>query len=183
MASIVDLARYADVSAESVLRVLNGEPVSVDVAERVRAAIDALGAPRWPRGPSADGSEASGQALEVRQLLETSGMELPLDVGGLVYEAVRLEVRPVSENLRAMQLLVDRLVAALERMGDGIEHERKERLEDVALVTELLVNGWRNVDRRLGRLERMIERQQRSRPTEGAVRHVRIEPDAFERKG
>jgi hypothetical protein len=180
MPSILDLARYADVSAENVLRVLNGEPVSVEVAERVRDAVAALGSPRWPG--LADGDEdANHVALEVIDRDEMFDARLPVDVG-LVYEAVRVEVRPVNENIQAMQFLVDRLVSTLERMGESIEHERQERLEDVALVTELVVNGWRNVDRRLGRLERILERQQRNQPGERAVRHVRIDPDAYDRK-
>jgi hypothetical protein len=139
MPSILDLARYADVSAENVLRVLNGEPVSVEVAERVRDAVAALGSPRWPG--LADGEEdADHVALEVIDHDEMFDARLPVDVG-LVYEAVRVEVRPVNENIQAMQFLVDRLVSTLERMGESIEHERQERLEDVALVTELVVNG------------------------------------------
>ena len=177
MPSILDLARYADVSAENVLRVLNGEPVSVEVAERVRDAVDALGKPRWPGLPD-DEEDADEVALEVIDSEEMFDARLPFDVGGLVYEAVRVEVRPVNENIQAMHLLVDRLVSTLERMGGSIEHERQERLEDVALVTELVVNGWRSVDRRLGRLERMLERQQRSQPGEKAVRHVHIDPGA-----
>ena len=182
MPSILDLARYAEVSAENVLRVLNGEPVSAEVAERVRDAVDALGKPRWPGLPD-DEEDADEVALEVIDSEEMFDARLPFDVGGLVYEAVRVEVRPVNENIQAMHLLVDRLVSTLERMGGSIEHERQERLEDVALVTELVVNGWRNVDRRLGRLERMLERQQRSQPGERAVRHVHIDPGAYDRKG
>ncbi|MGH2996714.1 MAG: LacI family DNA-binding transcriptional regulator, partial [Gaiellaceae bacterium] len=49
MASILDIARHAGVSAENVLRVVNGEPVSEDIAQRVQAAIDAIGPPPYPR--------------------------------------------------------------------------------------------------------------------------------------
>ena len=40
MASILDIARYADVSAENVLRVVNGEPVSEDIAQRVTQHVE-----------------------------------------------------------------------------------------------------------------------------------------------
>jgi hypothetical protein len=49
VATVLELAAYADVSAENVLRVVHGEPVSEDVGRRVHDAIDALGPPPYPR--------------------------------------------------------------------------------------------------------------------------------------
>ena len=48
VATILELADYAEVSAENVLRVVYGEPVSEDVERRVKSAIDALGLPPNP---------------------------------------------------------------------------------------------------------------------------------------
>jgi hypothetical protein len=187
MPTVLDIARYADVSAEKVLRVLNGEPVSVDVSERVRAAIESLGMPPWPNGASDDSVEvvadprSSERGTEVSPAGQRHEARFPEDVGGLVYEAVRVEVRPVSRHIEEMQALVERLCVMLERVGGAVERERKERLEDVALVTDLVVSGWRNVDRRMGRIERMLERQEAASnknvaPGGGPTsRHVRIE--------
>lgn len=41
---------------------------------------------------------------------------------------------------------------------DRLDRERRERINDVALTTDLVADGWRNVDRRLGRLEKIVER-------------------------
>ena len=49
VATILELADYADVSAENVLRVVHGEPVSEEVERRVSEAIGALGVPPYPR--------------------------------------------------------------------------------------------------------------------------------------
>ena len=49
MATILELAAYAEVSAENVLRVVHGEPVSEEIERRVYEAIDALGLPAYPR--------------------------------------------------------------------------------------------------------------------------------------
>ena len=43
MATILELAAHAEVSAETVLRVVNGEPVNEEVERRVRDAIAELG--------------------------------------------------------------------------------------------------------------------------------------------
>ena len=52
-----------------------------------------------------------------------------------------------------IELLLDRAAHTDRR----IELEGKERLDDVALITEFITTGWRTVDRRLARVERMVE--------------------------
>lgn len=192
MPTIADIARHAEVSSENVLRFLNGEAVSVSVAERVQMAISALGEPAWAgraldpplENPARDLAERLSRAAED---LETRH---PEDVESVVYEAVRVEVRPVTEHMARMESLIEELAAALARVGSGIDHERHERLQDLALVTDLIVTGWRTVDRRLARLERALERQgdaerQRSSwtalgsPSSGrqqAVRRITVRP-------
>ena len=86
--------------------------------------------------------------------------DLPEGVGSVVYEALRVEVRPVADTVAQLATLFDGLLQRLEQLTAEVEVQRRERLEDVELLTELATSGWRNVDRRLGRLEKMVERQQ-----------------------
>jgi hypothetical protein len=58
MATISEIAQAADVSVESVLRVLNRDDVSTDVAARVVSAMDAYGYDRLPRASAAPKSRA-----------------------------------------------------------------------------------------------------------------------------
>ena len=58
MATISEIAQAADVSVESVLRVLNRDDVSTDVAARVESAMDAYGYDRLPRASAAPRSRA-----------------------------------------------------------------------------------------------------------------------------
>jgi hypothetical protein len=165
MASILEIARLANVSADNVLRVVNGEPVSSDVASKVASAIEAIGPP-----PSA-GSRAEIAAVEKRSGPETSELvsrvdqiaaelekRLPQDLGSIVYEALRVEVQPVSRHMAELDALYELICARLEDLRLEIARERNERLEDVALLTELVSEGWRSADRRLARLESMITR-------------------------
>ena len=160
MPTIAEVARHAEVSSESVLRFLNGEAVSVAVAERIQMAISALGEPDWagrPRRPAQNPARDLAERLSrAAEELET---QLPEGFGSVLYEAVRVEVRPVTEHMARMQSLIEELAAALARVGSGMDHERHERLQDLALVTDLIVTGWRTVDRRLARVERALERQ------------------------
>jgi hypothetical protein len=163
VATIIELAQHADVLAEDVLRVVNGDPVSSAVAERVRRAIDELGPP-YPGAALESGPVQETLDRTRRQLLETLAetaaepeARLPEGVGSLIYEALRVEVGPVSTQLGQVAKLVDALIEHVRQTEREIQRERKERLNDVALMTELITTGWRTVDRRLGRIERMLE--------------------------
>jgi hypothetical protein len=163
MPTILELAQHADVSAENVLRVVKGEPVSSAVAERVHRAIDELGPPYPQAAPGAGQLEATLDRTS-QQLLDTLAetaaeleAKLPEGVGSIVYEALRVEVRPVTTQLSQMAELVQALLEHVRHTEMELQRERKERLDDVALITELITTGWRSVDRSLGRLERMLE--------------------------
>jgi hypothetical protein len=156
VASIAEIARAADASVESVLRVITREPVSEPVRERVIEAMDFHGFPRQAVSLATTNDSVREDLLKaLEQTAAQLGADLPENVGGLVYEAVRLEVRPVVDGLgEARQLFV----TLLTRLREELTSERKERLEDVSLLVDLIVTSWRNVDARLGRVEKLLER-------------------------
>jgi hypothetical protein len=164
VATILELAAYADVSAENVLRVVHGEAVSEDVERRVQEAIDTLGAPPYPRSvevlpalpqhvPTTD--DLLARVQETAAELEAA---VPEGLGSVVYEALRVEVRPVAQQVAELGALFERMLARVEEVSTSVEDERRDRLQDVALLTELITSGWRSVDRRLARLEQVVAR-------------------------
>ena len=163
MATILELADYAEVSAENVLRVVHGEPVSEEIERRVYEAIDALGVPAYPRQievlpaipPGASTDELLKRFQDTAAELEST---LPQGVGSVVYEALRVEIRPVAQHVAELGALFERLLARLDEVSTGVEDERRDRLQDVALLTELVTTGWRSVDRRIARLEKIVAR-------------------------
>ena len=82
---------------------------------------------------------------------------LPRRPPGRLLPTCRKESAASSTQLAT---LFDGLLQRLDQLTAEVEVQRRERLEDVELLTELATSGWRNVDRRLGRLEKMVERQQ-----------------------
>jgi hypothetical protein len=136
MTTVLELAAHAQLPVETVLRVLLREPVNEAAAQRVGEAVAELGLPDYPRP---DGhvdvvaeEEAPGElVLHEQRPVPAAGQEL-------------VELRDVFQDL----------VGRLDR-------ERRERIDDVALTTDLITEGWRTVDRRLGRLEKIIERLDR----------------------
>jgi hypothetical protein len=136
MTTVLELAAHAQLPVETVLRVLLREPVNEAAAQRVAEAVAELGLPDYPRP---DGhvdvvaeEEAPGElVLHEQRPVPAAGQEL-------------VELRDVFQDL----------------MG-RLDRERRERIDDVALTTDLITEGWRTVDRRLGRLEKIIERLDR----------------------
>jgi hypothetical protein len=183
VATILELAEYADVSAENVLRVVNGEPVSEDVETRVYAALEALGVPAYPRQieilpaipPGASSEELLQRFRDTAAELETT---LPEGVGSIVYEALRVEIRPVAQHVAELGALFDRMLTRLDEVSTSVEDERRDRLEDVALLTELVTSGWRSVDRRLARLEKIVARIEAARGGRQEPRLYRLDEAA-----
>lgn len=180
MPTILELANESGVSADQVLRVVNGEPVSEAVDRRVRAAMERLGRPAYPkpgrppveptRTPAAELDRGLARLTTVAATSETT---LPAEVGTVVYEALRVEVRPVAEHLAGLESLFDGLVDELRRLRHDVQAERRDRVRDLELQIELLRASWAGVDRRLGRIERALAR--REEPTRPASALSRIE--------
>jgi hypothetical protein len=159
MRRIAEIARSADVSIETVLRVLHGDPVSEELTNRVTSAIEEL-------EPGNEIATRTGVEEEIEgarsQLLETFAQaaaeleaSLPQGLSSVVYEALRLEVHPISERMLELGSLLEQTMGSLKA---ELQAERAERLGDVEVLVDLMVTGWRSVDRRLGRIERALER-------------------------
>ena len=183
VATILELADYAEVSAENVLRVVHGEAVSEDVERRVHEAIDAIGAPPYPRRvevlPAIPPGVGTDELLDrLRATAAELEASLPEGVGSVVYEALRVEVRPVAQHVAELGALFERLLARVEQVSTSVEDERRDRLEDVALLTELVTSGWRSVDRRLARLEQVVARIETGRNSRREARLYRLDDAA-----
>jgi hypothetical protein len=68
----------------------------------------------------------------------------------------------VARNLAEVRGLTVQLVGRLERLQAEAAAERKERLQDLALLVDLIASGWRGVERRLDRTERVLDRIDRA---------------------
>ena len=90
--------------------------------------------------------------------LETA---VPERLGAAIEEGMRAEVLPVARHIAEVRGLTGRVVRRLEALQGEIAAERRERLEDLALLVDLIGSGWRGVERRLDRAERILDRIER----------------------
>jgi hypothetical protein len=118
-------------------------------------------------------AQVEALAVTAEKLEET----LPARVG----DAVRDEAQPIGRNLAEIRGLMNQLIRRLERLDGDLLAERNARVDDLALLVDLVTSGWKGVDARLGRVEALVTRlEQGLQEKRGAVVY-RIEdhrPDA-----
>jgi hypothetical protein len=111
------------------------DPAATDAAlERARAQVEAL--------------------AEAAAALESS---LPTKVQGAVQDGLREQALPVARHLAEVRGLMNQTIRRLERLEGDLLSERHARVDDLALLVDLVSSGWNSVDDRLERIERAVE--------------------------
>jgi hypothetical protein len=79
---------------------------------------------------------------------------LPEKVGAAVHDGLRGEVLPVARHIAEIRGLLNQAIRRLERLEGDLLAERHARIDDLALLVDLVSSGWKGVDGRLARVER-----------------------------
>ena len=82
----------------------------------------------------------------------------PLDeqISAAVRDGVRAEAAPVGRHLAEVRGLSVRAIRQLERIEESIGAERLARVDDLAVLVDLISAGWRSLDERLARIEELL---------------------------
>jgi hypothetical protein len=98
---------------------------------------------------------------------------LPEKISAAVHDGLRAEVLPVGRNLAEIRGLLNQAIRRLERLEGDILAERHARLDDLALLVDLVSSGWKGVSDRLERVEHAIdEHAAADQPTYAALRET-----------
>ena len=123
--------------------------------ERARQRIAQAAAGRTEPAALEAAIERSREGLETLAAaaaeLESS---LPARLDAAMQDAIRAEVVPVARNLAEIRGLLNQAIKRLERLEGDLHAERHARIDDLALLVDLVSSGWKGVDERLARLER-----------------------------
>jgi hypothetical protein len=79
---------------------------------------------------------------------------LPEKIGAAVHDGLRAEVLPVARHIAEIRGLLNQAIRRLERLEGDLLAERHARIDDLALLVDLVSSGWKGVDERLARVER-----------------------------
>jgi hypothetical protein len=146
--------------------------VNPDAIER---ATERLQAARDSASTAATTAALERARTQVEALAETAAelqATLPGRVGDAVREGVRSEAAPVGRQLAEVRGMTAQAIRRLERIEGDLAAERHARVDDLALLVDLVSAGWRNVAERLNGLERALEHAAEPRRDGGTLRAV-----------
>jgi hypothetical protein len=121
----------------------------------------------------AEGAALDALLVRAREQVEalaaaTSALEESLP--GRVEEVVRGQAQPMGRNLAEVRGLMNQLLRRLSVVESDLLTERSARVDDLALLVDLVSSGWKGVDARLGRIEAVVTRlEQGIQENRGAI--------------
>jgi hypothetical protein len=117
----------------------------------------------------ADGAALDALLVRAREQVEALaalGDALPDRVGNAVQE----QAQPMARNLAEIRGLANQLIRRLSALEGDLLTERNARVDDLALLVDLVSSGWKGVDARLGRIEAVVNRlEQQAQESRGAI--------------
>ena len=96
------------------------------------------------------------RAREQVEILAAASSSLEETLPARVGEAVREQAQPVGRNLAEIRGLMNQVLRRLERVDGELLADRNARIDDLALLVDLIASGWQGVDARLSRIEGVL---------------------------
>jgi hypothetical protein len=110
------------------------------------------------------------RAREQVDALTSAASSLEETLPARVGEAVRDQAQPVGRNLAEIRGLMNQVIRRLERVDGDLLADRSARVDDLALLVDLITSGWQGVDARLSRIEDVLNRlEQGIQENRGAI--------------
>jgi hypothetical protein len=98
--------------------------------------------------------------LQVEALAQTADelqAVLPDAVGSALRDGLREEAAPISRRLAEVKGLSNQAIRRLERLEGDLTAERHARVDDLALLVDLITGQWRALAERLDRIEAALD--------------------------
>jgi hypothetical protein len=128
--------------------------MDADAIARAQARIDQAAAGRVePAQVDATLERAREQVEALAATAAELEATLPSRVGDALQDGLREQVRPVGRNLAEIRGLMNQVIRRLERVEGDLLSERHARVDDLALLVDLVTSGWRGVEQRLAAIE------------------------------
>ena len=126
--------------------------------ERARERLEAAAQNKTQPGDvQAALDRARAQIEELAELAAKLEATMPQKIGEAVQEGLRAEALPVARQLAEVRGLANQTIRRLERIEGENLAERHARVDDLALLVDLITSGWKGADERLTRIERGLQ--------------------------
>ena len=132
----------------------------VDPVERAieRANERVVGAAEQ-RATPADVEAALERAREALEALAQSSAELREAFPAAIMDGLAEYFRPSARHLAEVRGLTNQVIRRLERLEGDLLAERHARVDDLALLVDLIASGWESVNQRLARIEEALDQR------------------------
>jgi len=129
--------------------------VDLDAIARAQQRIEEAAAGR-PAPAALDAAlERARSAVEA---LASTTARLEAGLPEAIQEGLRQQFRPSARHLAEVRGLMNQVLRRLERIEGDLLAERHARVDDLALLVDLVASGWRAIDERLARVEAGLAR-------------------------
>ena len=118
--------------------------------ERFQAAADGRATP-------ADLEAALTRAREAVESLTQASAELQEGLPAAIQDGLREQFRPNTRHLAEVRGLMNQMLRRLEHLEGDLLAERHARVDDLALLVDLIANGWQSVNERLAKIEDALD--------------------------
>jgi hypothetical protein len=125
-----------------------------DAVERARARLADAAAGRPDQAAVDTALERAREALAgLAATADSLESSLPLKVEEAVGVGLREQLRPSARHLAEVRGLMNHVIRRLERIEGDVLAERHARIDDLALLVDLVASGWESVNDRLAKIE------------------------------
>ena len=76
-----------------------------------------------------------------------------------IQDGIRQHFRPSARHLAEVRGLMNQVIRRLERIEGDVGAERHARVDDLALLVDLIAAGWQAVEGRITQLEERLQRE------------------------
>ena len=108
---------------------------------------------------SADVDAALERAREAIASLAQASAELQEGLPGAIQDGLKEHFRPSARHLAEVRGLMNQMLRRLEGLEGDLLAERHARVDDLALLVDLIATGWQSVNDRLARIEESVDQR------------------------
>ncbi len=97
------------------------------------------------------------RAREAIESLAQTSAELQEGLPGAIQDGLKEHFRPSARHLAEVRGLMNQTLRRLERLEGDLLAERHARVDDLALLVDLIASGWQSVNERLAKIEEALD--------------------------
>ena len=105
----------------------------------------------------ADVEAALERAREAIESLAQASAELQEGLPGAIQDGLKEHFRPSARHLAEVRGLMNQVLRRLEGLEGDLLAERHARVDDLALLVDLVASGWQSVNERLAKIEEELD--------------------------